>query len=118
MKPYKQITDSMTHIYILKDPNTLEIKYIGKSNHPRKRYKQHLYHALKNNNKRDIWIRDLLKNNKKPLMEIIDVVDKGEWIEKETEYIKTFRKHHIDLTNETNWIKTIDKETIRRMLND
>jgi len=118
MYKIKQISDTMTHIYVLKNPITMEIKYIGKSNHPKKRYKQHLYHALKNNNKRDIWIRELLNQNKKPIMEIIDIVDKNNWVKKEIEYIETFRKHHADLTNETNIIKTLDKEIIRRLLDD
>jgi len=46
-----------TFIYALKDPITLEIRYIGKSNAPKERYTRHLREAKnKPNNHRLCWI--------------------------------------------------------------
>lgn len=53
-----------TLIYVLKDPDTNEIRYVGKTIKPLdSRLANHIYHAKKpkHRNKRLNWIRSLLK---------------------------------------------------------
>ena len=113
--------DTLTHIYVLKDPTTREVRYIGKSNKPKQRYRRHLYEAkklLNPTNKRNIWINTLLKKGKKPIMEIIDIVSKNNWVSWERQYIYKYRKQWINLTNETNNLNIISKEILKKILKE
>lgn len=76
-----------TFIYALIDPRYNIIRYIGKSNDPYSRTfgnSKGLSHMLEANNtnrkthKLD-WLRNLIKNNLKPILEILDEVPKSEW---------------------------------------
>lgn len=71
-----------TFIYGLECPITKEIKYIGKSNNPKNRVKQHLYETTrqKNYNTHKIkWFEFLKKNKIKPNLVILDEVNLNEW---------------------------------------
>ena len=71
-----------TFIYGLECPITKEIKYIGKSNNPKNRVKQHLYETTrqKNYNTHKIkWFEFLKKNKTKPNLVILDEVNLNEW---------------------------------------
>lgn len=60
------------NFYVLKDPTTLEIRYVGQTVNPENRFRNHLYEARKNKRThKDLWILKLLRGNKKPIMEII-----------------------------------------------
>ena len=83
-----------TFIYILQNPVTLETKYIGKSNNPKKRFSHHCSVGYKSNNKTGNWLKSLKKLNLKPLMTIID--------ETEDYWISQFRTWGFNLTNHTN----------------
>lgn len=77
-------------IYVLKNPVTNEIHYVGRSLNPFGRYRVHIYLAKKANkkNKKDAWICSLLINNLKPKMEIVDEIEEKNAIEKEREWIE------------------------------
>jgi len=89
-------------IYVLKCPITLEIKYVGKADNVNKRLRNHINRARrgevgwKNN-----WIRQLLKQNLEPIIEILKEVPKNNWQEYEIKYIAEFRKLGYNLTNST-----------------
>lgn len=58
--------------YVLKCPDSGDIKYIGRTVDLTNRYRNHIYEAKKNNrNKRERWIVSLLRKNKKPVMKKI-----------------------------------------------
>lgn len=80
-----------TFIYGLKDPNTLQIRYVGKSNNPESRLKKHIKDA-ENAKKvhRLCWIKGLLERQQRPLLEIIEEVDVNIWGEREDFWIKSF----------------------------
>ena len=57
------------YVYSLSDPITNEIKYIGLSHNPRRRYIQHL--CTDNGKNKDIWIKRLKEKGTKPILKII-----------------------------------------------
>jgi group I intron endonuclease len=85
-------------IYSLTDPITNEIRYIGKSYNPIKRLKEHIYHSSFGKTHRDYWLRNLLKNNQKPILNILEECNSENWIIREQYYISLFS----NLTNLTN----------------
>ena len=87
-----------TKIYTLSEPDTNEVRYIGKSNNPKKRFYKHCVFNSKNTHKNN-WINKLLRENKKPVLEIIDEVPLEEWSFWETYWIVQFRAWGFNLTN-------------------
>jgi group I intron endonuclease len=94
----------ITYIYCLKDPNTLEIRYIGKSNNPNKRFIQHKIDSknykikfYKNN-----WINQLLNIGLEPILEILEQVSINNWKEREIYWIAYYKNLGFKLTNLTN----------------
>ncbi len=77
-----------TYIYSLTDPIDNQIKYIGKSNNPHKRYYNHIGDVKKGfKNKKCNWLRKLLNENKKPILQILEECDDNNWQERETYWI-------------------------------
>lgn len=93
---------SISYIYCLKDPIDGIIKYIGKSDTPNKRYidhiRKHSYTITKKNN----WIKKLISINKKPILEILEVVPTSEWSFWEKYWIGLFKFWGFNLYNLTN----------------
>lgn len=91
-----------TYIYSLEYPKG-NIRYIGKSNNPKKRLNNHLAGALKrkrityNNN----WLFNLLSNGKSPILNIVDEVLIEEWEFWETYYIALYKSWGFELNNLT-----------------
>ena len=81
-------------IYVLKDPDTHIVKYVGRSVQPDTRYRQHIFSAKKDGPKdsKSSWIRSLLNKNKKPILEIIDECSLSEAIDREIFWINEYRK--------------------------
>ena len=86
-----------TFIYCLYDPITDLPKYIGKSNNPEKRFKEHLKDKTKS--KKVNWIKSLIKKDLKPKLEILDEVDENTWEIMESMYISLFRGWGFELLN-------------------
>ena len=93
-----------TKIYVLKCPDTNDVRYVGKTNNPEQRLKAH------NNKARDLgtykrnWINKLREQNKKPIFEIIDEVDIEVWQEREKYWIEYFISMGCNLVNDINSI--------------
>jgi hypothetical protein len=93
-------------IYALKDPNTFEVKYVGKTQATlRLRLDQHMSAAFrgKRMTPKDAWLYDLILNDREPIIEIIETVT-GNWQEREQywiKYYKTFNGAGKPLTNAT-----------------
>lgn len=86
-----------TYIYILVDPRDNQPKYVGKSINPRSRLYQHTYkfhHTLCGN-----WLKSLSRQGLKPLMEIIDESDDGNWGWLEQYWIEQFKAWGFPLKN-------------------
>lgn len=91
-----------TNIYVLIDPETNKIRYVGKANNIKQRYKAHLNKARKHQIHKKNWIESLKKKGLRPILEIIDVVPINEWIFWETYWISQFRTWGFNLINYTN----------------
>jgi len=90
----------MTYIYGLKDPDTQEIRYIGKSNTPKTRYYGHLaLHVADVNLHKKRWIAKLREDGKRPELVILEKVKDEEWEDREKWWIKYGRDQGWKLTN-------------------
>ncbi len=88
------------YIYCLKHPETLEIKYIGKTTNIKRRLYQHLYDSKKNiSNRRAInWIKSLLALKLKPVIEVVEICNEENWQKREIYWI-SFYKNRFDICN-------------------
>ena len=88
----------MTNIYILKDPITNDIRYVGKSDNPDKRYLSHI-NENRNNTYKENWIRQLKEKGLLPILEIIDIVPGENWTFWERWWISLFKSWGFNLVN-------------------
>lgn len=89
-----------TFIYSLSDPITGEIRYIGKSNNPKKRILDHVRENKTSNRSHKIsWIKSLISKDLLPIVEIVDEVPKLDWEFWEQYWISQFKHWGFNLTN-------------------
>jgi hypothetical protein len=93
-------TNIKTYIYVLKDPRTDLVRYVGKTVNLYNRYHNHINKAKNLKTHNDRWITVLLKINNKPILEVIDECY-DDWEDKEKFYIKLFKSVGADLCNHT-----------------
>lgn len=86
-------------IYCLKDPRDFFVKYVGKTNNLKKRFKEHISESKNKKTKRERWINKLIKLNLKPIMEVLKEIEFGESVVWEPFYIKKFKQEGCDLVN-------------------
>ncbi len=91
------------YIYKLIDPITNEIRYIGKTkNKLVKRLYEHLtVRNLVPKNHKNHWIKQLLSNNTKPIIELVEIVTESNWMEREIYWIAYHKENGSKLTNST-----------------
>ena len=94
--------EGTTFIYVLSDPLTGIIRYVGKANDPFDRFRRHQWvlsceHRLPKTR----WVNKLRKQGMRPHMDILDEVPISEWQFWETEYIRVFRMLGLPLLNVT-----------------
>jgi len=79
-----------TKIYVLKHPDTKEVRYVGKTIQKlKKRLSGHITKAKYSKTTHvSCWIHSLLEQNKKPLIELLEEVEN--WIEREQYWITKF----------------------------
>ncbi len=92
-------TNKLTFIYALEYPEG-NIRYIGKSDSPQTRLKNHIQEAKqRNKNHRDKWINSL---SELPFLKIIEETTYGQWQEREMFWIKYYKDKGFNLVNGTN----------------
>lgn len=90
---------STTFIYTLSDING-DVRYIGKSNTPRKRLYSHIKECKTSNKSHKInWIKSLILKDELPIMEVLDEVIEENWEFWEQYWIEQFRQWGFNLTN-------------------
>jgi group I intron endonuclease len=90
-----------TYIYLLKDPTTLQIRYVGKTTCLKRRFKSHKCLKATKGTYLSSWIVSMRNRSLLPLIEIIDVVEGCDWKEKESYYIELYKNKGCDLVNLT-----------------
>jgi len=95
-------SDSLAFIYILKDPDTGEPRYVGKAKNPKVRFSEHVCpYFLRRNTHKNNWIKALLGVGTLPVLEVVAEVPKNEWSFWECRYIEFFKEVGARLTNAT-----------------
>lgn len=89
------------YIYGLVDPRNNQVRYIGKANNPKNRYKNHYNSARDKNTHKRNWISNIRKDGLRPELIIIDEVKKVEWQYWESFYISLFKTWGFNLVNYT-----------------
>lgn len=83
------------YIYSLCDPETKEVRYIGKTNNVKSRYNNHITSDIKTHCCN--WIKSLKNKGFLPEINIIEEVTIDNWIEREQYWISQYK----NLTNQT-----------------
>jgi|694.fasta_scaffold01909_7 hypothetical protein len=86
------------HIYILKDPVTHVVRYVGQTNDIKRRLDRHVQNSKNLKDKRHVsnWIRSL---SSKPIMEVIDTCDYSARNSRELYWIDYYKQLGADLCN-------------------
>jgi len=112
----------METIYIYTLSDKLGVRYVGQTKNPKRRYYRHIFDGKNNGgkNKRCSWIKSLLNKNEKPIMNIIDEVNKNEWVFWEQYWISQFRVWGFKLVNnsdggEGSYGRKVSDETKNKM---
>jgi len=90
-----------TYIYILIDPETNQVRYIGKTKSLKRRYNQHISECSKLKSHKNNWLLLLKNKNLRPEMVVIDETDKDDWVFLEQWYIELYKSWGYKLTNLT-----------------
>jgi group I intron endonuclease len=90
-----------TYIYILIDPETNLVRYVGKTTNIKRRYSQHIYEAKRIKTHKNNWLKYLLDKKLKPEILVIDEIEENEWTQLEQWYIEYYRFLGYILTNGT-----------------
>ena len=69
----------LIEIYALCDPLTNEIRYVGKSKNSLERFKGHLRDSRRFNTPVYVWIRELAKTERLPLLRILATTNEQHW---------------------------------------
>jgi|SRR6185503_3260124 len=84
-------------IYVLIDPRTSEIRYVGQSKNPKKRLRTHRYQCY---SKITPWLRELEQAGIRPRLEVIaNARDRVHGEQVEHHWIRYFRRRGVALFN-------------------
>lgn len=92
----------MTYIYTLSD--STGIRYVGKTNNIKVRFKDHINTSKRTNrpnNYRTNWILSLLNKGELPIIEVIDIVPDDEWVFWEIYWVSQLMSWGFKLVNGT-----------------
>jgi hypothetical protein len=90
-------------VYLLEEPDTGEVRYVGKAVCPEHRLYEHLNEAMNSADKackRIMWLRAILGAGKSPVMRVIDEVMPEDAAGRELFWIKHFLAAGVVLLNE------------------
>ena len=91
------------YMYELADPDTGQVRYVGCSEHPHIRLRLHEHNAWKESSKKDLWLRDLAKQKKHPLLSVVRKVPYSQRLEEEQKHIQSLLDVGVDLLNSVIW---------------
>lgn len=88
-------------IYGLTDPETGDIRYVGKTKHSRRRMYSHRWDGRNQRTHKSYWLRSLFRRGLEPGIVILEEVTEDKWQEAEMRWIAHYRELGVDLTNST-----------------
>lgn len=88
-----------TFIYALCEPGSKIVRYVGKTKHFKRRFRQHLLQSQKRKSHLGCWVRSLLASNEAPVMILLKEVPDEEWEKHEIEFIRRAKEMGFDLVN-------------------
>lgn len=89
-------------IYSLEHPITGEVRYIGKTEQSLSiRLAKHIYESKKNKTHKNNWIQNLIKQELKPVISLIEEITFNDWEFYEKYWIAQFKAWGFDLVNLT-----------------
>lgn len=90
-------------IYTLNDPDTNEVRYVGYTkNQLNSRFNQHIHDIKRSKSHKACWIKKLIRNGKKPIINLIEGnLNIEAALELEVFYINDFKLKGCKLTNST-----------------
>jgi hypothetical protein len=86
------------YIYSLKDPETNEIRYVGKTTNINTRLKAHITRSIHNKYHSARWVQSVIKRGLRPIIELVEECTEENWVEREKYWIGYYRER-FDLTN-------------------
>ena len=98
-KVLKRGESGWVYIYILKDPITNEVRYVGKTQNALIRLKEHIRKSHLTKTHKNNWVQKLIKNNLTPIMEIIALVPEDTQGIHEQNWIDKYKNEGVRLTN-------------------
>ena len=87
------------YIYTLSDPTTNKIRYVGKTDDLKERFRGHVNCKFKRHSRN--WILSLKRKGLLPVMEVIDIVENDEWQFWEQYWISQIKAWGFNVTNLT-----------------
>jgi len=110
----------IAYIYILRDPIDNEIRYVGKTINPKRRLAEHIAECKRYNHHRAKWIKKLILNRQKPILEIVKICPLSEFEKYETHYIKLYKSRKLTNSDSTGQgssgrRKSIIKKSIKKI---
>lgn len=93
-------------IYTLSDPDTKEVRYVGKARDIGARFLGHIRESLNTDGSKARWFRGILETGKLPIIDIIETAEDSEVGERERFWIKKYANEGCDLVNKKsnpNW---------------
>lgn len=88
-----------TYIYTLAD--STGIRYVGKSDNPEERFRNHLKECTRCRTKKERWIFSLKQQNLSPVLEILEIVNVTSWSESEMYWIAQLKAWGFNILNGT-----------------
>lgn len=89
----------MVNIYTLSNPETLEIRYVGKTKHPlNRRLNGHIWNR-KSNAKVSKWVLSLYRKGCYPIIELLEECNEDNWEDTERYWIAQFKTWGFTLMN-------------------
>jgi hypothetical protein len=90
-------------IYVLKEPENGEVRYVGYTINLHQRFLDHFKPSrFLHGTRRDRWLKRLMILGRKPILEILEIGEGLDWANAERKWIKHFRMVGARLTNHTN----------------
>lgn len=87
------------YIYELREPDTQQTRYVGCSEHPAIRLRLHFHNAWKEHSKKDLWLRELIRLGKYPILYVVKKVPYNQRLDEEQKHIRSLLDAQVDLLN-------------------